>query len=100
MPGVPSIRLAQVFRQAETSRIVLNAHRIKGARSLAGGEGSDFFFLPESDPDKAQELIRDLVASRLPKYLSCDPIRGVQVLAAVRGTCWGSRASTRSSRTR
>lgn len=84
-PGVPSIRLSQVFRQAETSRIVVNAHRIlRGQKPLSGGEGSDFFFLPESDPEKARELIRDLVARRLPNYLSCDPKMGVQALAAVR----------------
>jgi len=84
-PGVPAVRLTRVFRQAEQSRIVLNAHRIqRGQKPLAGGEGSDFFFLPEEDPARAQELIRDLVARRLPKYLSCDPLRDVQVLSAVR----------------
>lgn len=82
---VPSVRLTQVFRQAESSRIVVNAHRIqKGFKPLAGGEGSDFFFLPEEDPQMAQELIRDLVARRLPNYLGCDARTGVQVLAAVR----------------
>lgn len=84
-PSVPSVRLSQVFRQAETSRIVVNAHRIQqGQKPISGGEDSDFFFLPEPDPDKAKELIQDLVARRLPRYLSCDPKMDVQVLSAVR----------------
>src|SRR5690606_12673392 len=44
----------------------------------------DFFFMPERDPEKAKELIRDLVAWRLPRYLACDPRTDVQVLSAVR----------------
>ena len=84
-PAVASVRLTQVFRQAETSRIVVNAHRVqRGLKPLAGGEGSDFFFLHEEDPEKAKELIRDLVARRLPRYLACDPRTDVQVLSAVR----------------
>lgn len=83
--GVPSVRLSQVFRQAEASRIVVNAHRIQqGLKPVSGGEGSDFFFMPERDPEKAKELIRDLVAWRLPRYLACDPRTDVQVLSAVR----------------
>ena len=83
--GVPAVRLTRVFRQAETSRIVVNAHRIQqGLKPISGGEGSDFFFIPQPDHEKAKELIQDLVARRLPAYLSCDPKVDVQVLSAVR----------------
>ena len=83
--GSRVVRLTQVFRQAQQSRIVVNAHRIqKGEKPLAGGEGSDFFFVSEPDPEAARALICDLVARRLPRYLNCDPRRDVQVLATVR----------------
>lgn len=79
------VPLTQVFRQAEQSRIVVNAHRILQGLSLhAGGEDSDFFFVRETDPEKAKELICQLVATRLPRYLNCDARRDVQVLATVR----------------
>ena len=79
------VRLTRVFRQAQQSQIVVNAHRIqRGERPRSGGEGSDFYFVSEPDPEAARRLICELVAHRLPRYLQCDPRRDVQVLATVR----------------
>ena len=83
--AAPAIRLTQVFRQAEQSRIVVNAHLIQqGKMPLRGNESSDFFFMQAEDPEKARTLIADLVSHRLPEYLNCDPLKDVQVLSAVR----------------
>jgi exodeoxyribonuclease V alpha subunit len=73
--AVPTVRLTEIFRQAAESLIVVNAHRIHDGeepelRSPTAGGGEDkrdFFFLEEPDPAKAALLIRDLVATRLPR---------------------------------
>ena len=84
-PRIPSVRLTRIFRQAQQSRIVVNAHRIRrGEKPVWGGEGSDFFFLPAESDDEAIRLVVDLAARRLPAYLGCSPLEGVQVLSTVR----------------
>lgn len=78
---VPVVRLDQIFRQAEGSAIVTNAHRInQGKMPLTGGEITDFYFFTEEDPEKVGELVVELVAKRIPakfKYAASD----IQVLA-------------------
>jgi len=58
------IRLTRIFRQAQGSAIITNAHRInKGEYPvLIGGRNSDFFFIEEEDPVKVVETIKDLCA--------------------------------------
>ena len=86
---VPSVQLDEVFRQAETSYIVKNAHRInRGELPQVNEKGTDFFFMEESDPNKALELICDLVKNRLPAYYGVDPMEDIQVLAPMKkGIC-------------
>jgi exodeoxyribonuclease V alpha subunit len=82
---VPSVRLTEIFRQAEQSRIVLNAHRVNRgefpdlSRPAAGGD-SDFHFLPEEEPERLQQLIVELASRRLPARLRFDPVEDIQVL--------------------
>ncbi len=66
----PTVRLTRIFRQAQESRIIMNAHRINegGMPEISNKPGSDFFFVPEEDPEKAAELIVQLVKERLPGY--------------------------------
>jgi exodeoxyribonuclease V alpha subunit len=86
--AVPTVRLTEIFRQAAESLIVVNAHRIhdgeepelRGTPTSPGEDKRDFFFLEEADPGKAALLIRDLVATRLPRRYGLEP-REVQVLA-------------------
>lgn len=86
--AVPTVRLTEIFRQAATSLIVTNAHRIHDGElpelSAAPGAGStdnrDFFFLEEDNPEKAAALVRDLVTTRLPRRYGLQP-HEVQVLA-------------------
>jgi exodeoxyribonuclease V alpha subunit len=78
----PVVRLTEIFRQAEASAIVVNAHRINaGAMPLAadGGEG-DFFFIEKEEPEAILSVIREMVGTRIPRRFSLDPRRDIQVL--------------------
>ena len=85
---VPVVRLNQIFRQAATSAIITNAHRINhGEMPQTGGEIGDFFFFAEDDAEKASELVVDLVARRIPAKFNLAP-RDIQVLAPMHnGKC-------------
>jgi exodeoxyribonuclease V alpha subunit len=79
---VPVVRLKRIFRQAQGSRIIMNAHRINQGKGIdiANGKNSDFFFIESATPESALEQIVDLVETRLPGYYQADPIRDIQVL--------------------
>ena len=81
--AIPSIRLTELFRQAQQSKIVVNAHRINAGQLpfLKSESTSDFFFLKEDDPVRAQHLILDLVQHRLPAHYGLKPMTDIQVLA-------------------
>ncbi|MGM9743048.1 MAG: ATP-dependent RecD-like DNA helicase [Candidatus Cryptobacteroides sp.] len=66
--AVPVIRLTRIFRQAQSSRIVMSAHAVNAGRlpDLSNGRDTDFFFLREDDPEKVAESIVGLVGRRLP----------------------------------
>ena len=77
---VPTIQLTEIFRQAQKSMIVQNAHRIvEGQMPIKGGRDDDFFMI-ESTGLACQRLICDLVSTRLPKSYGYDPVRDIQVL--------------------
>ena len=83
--GIPAVRLTQIFRQAEASRIVQNAHRVNRGElpdlsPNPAGEASDFHFLQEEDPERLQQLILDLVSRRIPARYGVDPVEDIQVL--------------------
>lgn len=67
--AVPVVRLTRIFRQAQSSRIVMNAHRINSGQApdISNGKNTDFFFMEQEDPELAATLIVDLVKARLPK---------------------------------
>ena len=79
---IPVVKLERVFRQAQGSRIIMNAHRInKGqAIDIRGGRNADFFFAAQETPEEAADLIVKYVAENLPRYYHADPIRDIQVL--------------------
>ncbi|QNB45638.1 ATP-dependent RecD-like DNA helicase [Thermanaerosceptrum fracticalcis] len=76
------VRLTKIFRQAQGSAIITNAHKINRGEfpQLKGGKNSDFFFIEEEDPAKVVQIIRGLCAKRLPAYYKVDPIKDIQVL--------------------
>src|SRR2546421_8038915 len=81
--AIPSIRLTELFRQAQQSKIIVNAHRINAGQMphLKVEATSDFFFLSEDDPIRAQRLILDLVQRRLPARYGLNPMTDIQVLS-------------------
>lgn len=81
-PGspVPAVRLTRIFRQAQQSGVVTNAHRINsGVPPLTQGL-SDFFLFVEEDTEGAGRLAVDVAARRVPARFGLDPRRDVQVL--------------------
>ena len=81
---LPTVRLTEIFRQAQKSLIVRNAHRIvQGEAPRAGGKEDDFFMLESFGP-ACQRLVCDLVSARLPRTYGLDPVRDIQVLCATK----------------
>ncbi len=76
------VRLDTIFRQAEGSYIISNAHRInKGQMPVLDNKGSvDFFIFKEEDPEKAAALVVELVKERIPRKFGLAPEQ-IQVLS-------------------
>jgi exodeoxyribonuclease V alpha subunit len=77
---LPRVRLTQVFRQAQRSGVVTNAHRINAGHFPVTRGLDDFFLFAEDDPEQVADLVVDVVAQRLPRRFGLDPTRDVQVL--------------------
>ena len=81
---VPCVRLVKIFRQAEKSLIVQNAHRINAYVAPIvpepGDTSSDFFMIEKRDPEEARKIILELVTNRIPKRFGLDPVKDIQVL--------------------
>lgn len=77
----PVIRLTRIFRQAQTSRIIMNAHRINEGKlpEIYNGADSDFFFNELENPEECVSRIVDLVQKKLPDYYHIESGR-IQVL--------------------
>ena len=88
----PVITLTEVFRQAQQSMIVTNAHRINsGQLPICNIKEKDFFFIPRNASD-ADTTIADLCAKRLPNTYSYNPLRDIQVLCPSRKGSTGTIA--------
>ncbi len=78
------VRLTKIFRQAEESDIVLNAHKINAGQSIAlDNKSKDFFLLKRYDPTVIQSVVLKLVRDKLPKYVEATAY-DVQVLTPMR----------------
>jgi exodeoxyribonuclease V alpha subunit len=76
------IHLDLIFRQAQDSLIVTNAHRInQGQLPLTPKWAQDFFLFVEPEPDKAAALLVDVVKNRIPRKFGMDPLTEIQVLS-------------------
>ena len=86
-------RLVQIFRQAENSHIITNAHRVNRGllpeKPLPGSQAlTDFYWIEQDDPDKALAVIEKMVAERIPARFHFDPVDDVQILTPMnRGSC-------------
>ncbi|MCI7611871.1 MAG: ATP-dependent RecD-like DNA helicase [Selenomonadaceae bacterium] len=88
----PVIRLTRIFRQAQQSRIITNAHRINKGEfpDISNGRNTDFFFISNEEPEAAVQEIVALVSSKLPRYYGVKPSE-VQVLTPMqRGLLGGT----------
>ena len=70
---IPRVRLTQIFRQAQQSGVVVNAHRINAGQPPAFGEHPDFFLFPADEPEATAERVVDLVARRIPAQVRHPP---------------------------
>ena len=88
---VDVVRLTEIFRQAEKSLIVVNAHRVNAGEMplLGAGDeaeartepgGADFFFIERRDPEEVLATLVHLVCERIPGGFGLDPVEDVQVL--------------------
>lgn len=76
------VYLNQIFRQAEQSLIVLNAHRInRGEFPEMNAKGSDFFHVPRSVPQDAAAAVLEMCTVRIPEKFGLDPMKDIQVLS-------------------
>lgn len=80
---VPCVRLTDLFRQAAASQIIVNAHRINTGQMppLKPVPQSDFYFLAEEDPFRAQQRVVDYVQHRIPRHYGLNPLSEIQVLS-------------------
>ena len=83
--ALPVARLREIFRQADNSRIVRNAHRVNQGYlpelEPVKGELSDFYFVPAEDAEDGQRKVVEIVAGRIGRRFGLDPVQDVQVLS-------------------
>ncbi len=84
--AVPVATLDKIFRQAQTSQIVVNAHRINQGLTPSVNAGqaadprNDFYFIDQEDPDQVLDIIVELCKNRIPQRFGFDPVDDIQVL--------------------
>jgi exodeoxyribonuclease V alpha subunit len=77
---LPVARLTKIFRQAQQSGIVVNAHKINAGQPPGLTGFADFFWFSCDEPEEVPDLVTDIVARRIPARFGLDPRRDVQVL--------------------
>ena len=81
---IKSIRLERIFRQAKKSLIVVNAHRINNGLmpyQKSSQASQDYFFIARDSAHDALEIVKELVALRIPNRFGFDPFTDIQVLS-------------------
>ncbi|GII32836.1 SF1B family DNA helicase RecD2 [Planotetraspora mira] len=91
-PEIPRVRLTQIFRQAQESGVVVNAHRVNTGQSPLVRDFPDFFLFPCEEPEEIASLTVDVVARRIPAKFGLNPRRDVQVLAPMHRGAAGAGA--------
>lgn len=91
--AVPVVELNEIFRQAKTSRIVVNAHKINNGILPSFDNDtpeSDFYFIQQEDPQKVLEIILELTKTRIPRRFGFDPVDDIQILTPMHKGMVGS----------
>jgi exodeoxyribonuclease V alpha subunit len=82
--AVPVVELTEIFRQAQESSIIVNAHKINSGLmpSLRSSREKldDFYFIEQEDPEEVLKLILELTRERIPRRFGLDPVDDIQVL--------------------
>lgn len=85
------VRLTEIFRQAQGSLIVLNAHRVQQGLSLVYSRkrDGDFLFIPQEEEEKVFELVMEMACEEVPRRLDLPPLNAqIQVITPMyRGLC-------------
>lgn len=92
---ITTVRLTEIFRQAETSRIIVNAHRINAGQFVfeeRPESSSDFYTILVDTPEVAAEKLAQVVTDRIPKRFGLHPIDDIQVLTPMNRGGLGARA--------
>jgi exodeoxyribonuclease V alpha subunit len=92
--AVPTARLTEIFRQAASSKIIVNAHRINQGQmpEKPGKDESDFYFIESETPEDIHDKLMQVVTERIPKRFGLDPIDDVQVLTPMNRGGLGARS--------
>ncbi|AXU10594.1 ATP-dependent RecD-like DNA helicase [Parvimonas micra] len=82
-------KLVDIFRQSESSNIIVNAHKINnGQEPILNEKNSDFFFLKTETPAITRNVVVDLISKRLPNAYGYDFSKDIQILTQSRkGIC-------------
>lgn len=93
---IPVVQLTEIFRQAKSSQIIVNAHRINKGHlprlKYETGEISDFYFIEANSKEEIQAKLLQVVLNRIPKRFGFDPIRQIQVLVPMNRGSLGVRS--------
>jgi exodeoxyribonuclease V alpha subunit len=91
---LPTVTLTEIFRQAATSQIIVNAHRINQGKmpAIRDERGSDFYVISADSPEDIQAKLLRVVTERIPQRFGLHPIRDVQILTPMNRGSLGARA--------
>jgi len=93
---IPTVKLTEIFRQAATSRIITNAHRINQGYmpplECELEEMSDFYFLQSDTTEEIQSKLLKVVSERIPQRFNLNPMKHIQVLTPMNKASLGARA--------
>ena len=84
--AVPVVALDKIFRQAQTSKIIVNAHKITEGivpfliTTNSNEPHNDFYIIEQEDPEKVLDIILELIKTRIPQRFGFDPVDEIQVL--------------------
>jgi exodeoxyribonuclease V alpha subunit len=100
--SVPVVTLDKIFRQARTSQIVVNAHKINEGivplldTAYSSDPQNDFYFIEQEDPEKVLNIIIELCEKRIPRRFNYDPVDEIQVLTPMhKGTVGAGNLNSR-----
>jgi exodeoxyribonuclease V alpha subunit len=91
---IPTVTLTEIFRQAATSQIIVNAHRINQGQLpvMREDSNSDFYVIAADNPEAIQAKLLRVITERIPQRFGLHPLRDVQVLTPMNRGSLGARA--------